>query len=84
MDFSIICPEDLSWAKIEQYLSKKVRHLEFIDEYRSEKIGKGKKSLTFRAQFGKEDGTLTAEEIEAERKTLLNTLKHALGAELRE
>lgn len=84
MDFSIICPEDLSWAKIAQYLSKKVRHLEFIDEYRSEKIGEGKKSLTFRAQFGKEDGTLTAEEIEAKRKALLNTLTHALGAELRE
>lgn len=84
MDFSIICPEDLSWAKIEQFLSKKVRHLEFIDEYRSEKIGEGKKSLTFRAQFGKEDGTMTAEEIEAKRKALLNTLTHALGAELRE
>lgn len=84
MDFSITCPEDLSWAKIEQFLSKKVRHLEFIDEYRSDKIGSGKKSLTFRVQFGKEDGTMTAEEIEAKRKALLNTLTHALGAELRE
>ncbi|MDO5033573.1 MAG: phenylalanine--tRNA ligase subunit beta [Eubacteriales bacterium] len=84
MDFSLLCPEDLSWAKIEQFLGKKVRNLEFIDEYRSDKMPAGKKSLTFRVQLGKEDGTLTAEEIEAKRKSLLNTLTHALGAELRE
>ncbi len=84
LDFTVLCDEGVKWSDILKYLAKSVYRIEYIGEYRDEKIGQGKKSLTFRVQFGKEDGTLSGEEIEDKRKSLLNTLKHTVGIELRE
>lgn len=84
MDFSLIVPEDCAWAEVEKFISGKVSSLEYIGEYRSEQMPEGKKSLTFRIQFGKEDGTLSGEEIEQKRNSILKTLNKTVGAELRQ
>lgn len=84
MDFTVLSPEDARWEDVVKYISKRVYDLEFVGEYRDDKMPEGKKSLTFKVYLGKEDGTLTGEEIEAKRQDILKTLKHTMGIEIRD
>lgn len=84
LDFTVLCPEKVSWAEIERYLAKKVYRLEFVGEWRDQQLPEGYKSLTFRVYLNKADGTLDAEEIEAKRKSILNTLEHTLNVMIRD
>ncbi|MDO5015893.1 MAG: phenylalanine--tRNA ligase subunit beta [Eubacteriales bacterium] len=84
LDFTVLCPEKVSWAEIERFLAKKVYRLEFVGEWRDQQLPEGYKSLTFRVYLSKPDGTLDAEEIEAKRKSILNTLEHALNVTIRD
>lgn len=84
MDFTVLCPEGVRWQDISRYIAKRVVSVEFVGEYRGKQVPEGKKSITFRVNIGKSDGTLSREEIDQQRNSLLNTLKHTVGAEIRD
>ena len=83
MDLSVLIPEEKTWAELVEEIGKRVDHIEFVDEYRGKQVPEGKRSITFRVRFGKEDGTMSAEEIEEKRQQLLKRLEKKLGAEIR-
>lgn len=83
-DLSIIVDENISWENISMYISKKVKELEFVDEYTGSQIPDGKKSISFRFKLGKEDGTLSSEEINDSMNAIVKTLGKTCGATLRE
>lgn len=83
-DLSVIVDENISWADISMYINKKVKELEFIDEYTGDQIPNGKKSISFRFKLGKEDGTLSSEEINESMNSIVKTLNKTCGATLRE
>lgn len=83
-DLSIIVDENISWAEISMYINKKVKELEFIDEYTGSQIPEGKKSISFRFKLGKEDGTLSSEEITEAMNSIIKVLNKTCNAILRE
>ena len=83
-DLSVIVDNKVTWAEIEKVIKSKVKELEFVDEYRGDQIPEGKKSITLRVKIGNEDSTMTSEEIDKKMSSIMNTLNHVCGAELRE
>ena len=83
-DLSIIVDEDVTWDKISKVIKSKVKNLEFIEEYRGNQIPEGKKSITLRVHIGNDDSTMTSDEINKKMSSLMNSLNHVCGAELRE
>lgn len=83
MDFSVLCDEGVKWEDIIAEIGKRVSSVEFKEEYRGKQVPEGKKSLMFRVRFGKEDGTMSSEEIEEKRKSLVNRLSKKLNIEIR-
>lgn len=83
-DLSIIVDNNVTWNDISKVIKSKVKELEFIDEYRGDQIPEGKKSITLRVKIGNDDSTMTSEEIDKKMHSLMNTLSHVCGAELRE
>lgn len=83
IDLSLLCREDVQWSDIVAEIGKRVESLEFISEYRGAQVAEGMKSLAFRVRIGKENATLSAEEIEEKRQSLINRLSRKLGAEIR-
>ena len=64
----------------------KIKHLdkaEVFDIYRSEQIGKDKKSVAMNFAFSSVEKTLTDDEIAAEMKKILSALKKNCGAKIR-
>lgn len=64
-DLSLVCDDDVSNGEIEELISSRAKHLESIrlfDMYTGEQIPDGKKSLSYKLTFRKQDGTLTDEE----------------------
>ena len=57
--------------------------VELIDHYESEKLGFGKKSLTFSITFSDSESSVTDEEADEEIKRILAALEERLGARIR-
>ncbi len=87
-DFSFVCDEDLTVGDIEATMSrsagKLLEDIKLFDIYRGEKIGEGKKSVSFRVTLRASDRTLTVEEADKASKKILNDLKFKLGIGIRE
>lgn len=82
-DLSIVVPGGVSWAEIEAVVRPLVRRLQFMEEYRGEQVPEGYKSLMFRFHLGSDEGTLSADEIDARRARILKKLEQSHGAVLR-
>ncbi|MDI9469708.1 MAG: phenylalanine--tRNA ligase subunit beta [Bacillota bacterium] len=82
-DLSIVVPSEVSWAQIEAVVRPLVRRLQFMEEYRGEQVAEGHKSVMFRFHLGSDEGTLSAEEIDARRARILKKLEQSYGAVLR-
>ena len=54
-----------------------------FDEYKSEQIGKNKKSVAMSFAFSSLERTLTDDEIAAEMAKILSALKRKVGAKIR-
>ncbi len=67
-DVSILCDKELEAANIRAAIEKLgegiVREVELIDLYQGDKLPAGKKSLTYSIKYGRDDRTLTDEEVE--------------------
>lgn len=87
-DFSFVCDEDLTVGDIEAVMSrsagKLLEDIKLFDIYRGEKLGEGKKSVSFRITLRASDRTLTVEEADKASKKILNDLKFKLGIGIRE
>ena len=83
-DLAILVDEETTWDNISKAIKSKVKELEFIEEYRGNQVPAGKKSITLRVKIGNDDSTMTSDDINAKMKSLMKTLSHQCGAELRE
>jgi phenylalanyl-tRNA synthetase beta chain len=87
-DLNIVVEEKISWAEVELIVrsgcGELLETLAFQEEYRSaEKLGPGKKSLLFSIQLRSAVGTLTNEEADKIRDTVVADLSKQLGGQLR-
>ena len=62
---------------------KQISEVTLFDVYRSEQIGKNKKSMAFKLTFEPTDKALTPNDLERFTKKILSNLKFRLGAEIR-
>lgn len=83
LDFSVLIDEKVKWQEVAELLAKHVQKLQYIGEYADKSWTDGRKSLTFRASLGKEDGTLSSQEIEEKQKSIFKKLSKKFGAEVR-
>ena len=83
-DFSVLMSEDITWNDIKSSIEPMVKNLEFIEEYRGDKIPNGKKSITFRVKMGNNDSTMTNEQIINKANAILKILNKKYDIVLRE
>ena len=83
-DLSVIVDKEINWENIVSAIKSKVKEVIFIDEYNGDKIPENKKSITFRVKIGKDDSTMTSEEITEKINQILKTLNKTCKAILRE
>lgn len=76
--------EDITWNDIKSSIEPMVKNLEFIEEYRGDKIPNGKKSITFRVKMGNNDSTMTNEQIINKANAILKILNKKYDIVLRE
>ncbi len=86
-DISMVVDESIEVGEIEKIIQKKSKKLleevKLFDVYRSEKLGKNKKSVAYSLKFRVADRTLKDEEINGIMLEILAELEKTLGAELR-
>jgi phenylalanyl-tRNA synthetase beta chain len=86
-DFSFVCDEDLEVGTIEEVMAKAAGKLcegvALFDVFRGEKIGEGKKSVSFRVSMRASDRTLTVEEADKISAKIVKALDARLGIALR-
>ena len=84
-DLSIVFDESVSWAEIEAIALKVelVKKVQFLDEYRGEQVGAGKKSVSFRTWIGSDTGTLTSDKIETATKQMVKKIGKKFGGDVR-
>lgn len=83
-DLSIVIDSGVAWQSIADLIAGLVRRSEFIEEYHGAQVPEGKKSLMFRVWLGSDEGTLTAEAVEAKMKKILKMIRQTLGGEIRQ
>ena len=83
-DLSVLVDEEKTWSEIVKAIRSMVKELEFIEEYRGEKIPDGKKSVTLRIKLLNEGTTMTSEQINEKMSQILKVLDKKCGAILRE
>ncbi len=83
-DLSLIVDKKITWQEIVDIINGKVKEVIFGEEYLGEQIPEGKKSISFRVRFGKDDRTMTTEEITEKIKQIVDLLSKKCGAILRE
>lgn len=68
-DVSILCDKSLESAALKAAMEEKggslLKRVELIDLYEGEKLPAGKKSLTYTLDYGRDDRTITDDEVEA-------------------
>lgn len=86
-DISAIVAESVAYGDIEREIrGLRLAHLAsiaFITTFRGKQIGEGRKSVSLRLVFRKDDGTMTSEEADASVARAIQRLRDALGAEIR-
>jgi len=86
-DIAMTINEEIEVGEIEKTIQKKAKktleEAKLFDVYRSEKIGKDKKSVAYSLKFRLPDKTLKDEEVNAIMKDIISELETKLGAELR-
>jgi phenylalanyl-tRNA synthetase beta chain len=86
-DLSAIVDETVTWAAVEAAVRElELEQLEscaFVTTFRGKQVGAGRKSLTMRLRFRAEDRTLTHDEVDPRVDAVIETLRRAIGAEIR-
>lgn len=85
-DLALIVDEELECGVLVKEIKKAcpvVGDVELFDIYRSEQIGRGKKSMAFKISFVPQDKALTPDDINRFVKKILGNLKFRLGIEQR-
>ena len=86
-DLAVIVAEEIEAGQIEKTIVKKAKkvleEVKVFDIYRSEKLGKGKKSIAYALKFRDRNKTLNDEEIDEIMKNIITELHKNFGAELR-
>lgn len=77
-DYSFTCDRDVESQRIEDKIIEKadglVRNIEIFDIYTGDQIEEGKKSISYKVAYGKNDATLKDEEVEKIEKAFLEDL----------
>lgn len=86
-DIAMVVDEEVEVGTIEKIIEKKakkmIEDIKLFDVYRSDKIGKNKKSVAYALKFRIANRTLTDEEVDVLMKNILDELEKSVGAELR-
>ncbi len=86
-DISMLCNSDVISGNIPDIIKKEggnlVKNSCLIDLYEGDKIPEGKRSLTYKIQYGANDRTLTDEEITFAHTSIKKALTKKLGVEFR-
>ncbi|MBP7053413.1 MAG: phenylalanine--tRNA ligase subunit beta [Phycisphaerae bacterium] len=86
-DLSILVPEPTAWAQIAQAVESvapaELEETRFVDIYRGKGIAPGVKSVTLSLRFRDDDGTLTHDVVDRHQAAIVESLRKAVGAELR-
>ena len=86
-DFSFVCEEELTVGAISDVIAKAAGKLledvKLFDIFRGEKLGAGKKSVSFRVTLRASDRTLTVEEADKASAKIIKALDEKLGIALR-
>ncbi len=87
-DFSFLCDEDITVGEIEDAMRKSgvaiLESIKLFDIYRGEKLGEGKKSVSFSVSLRSGDHTLTVEEADKAAAKILRGVERALGITIRQ
>jgi phenylalanyl-tRNA synthetase beta chain len=86
-DLSVVFEDGTAWARVEKTVRAAapptLESVSFASEYRGAGIPAGRKGWAFSMRFRAPDRTLTAAEVEAAVKSILNALERDLGARQR-
>lgn len=86
-DISVVVNEDVRWDDVKNAIMNKgegvVEKVKLFDIYRCDKIGKGKKSMSFHISLRSKEKTLKDEEIDLKIKDMVSYLSEKVGAKLR-
>lgn len=87
-DVNLVVDERIRWADLAQQIRDHggplLERIEYKDTYRDpQRLGAGKKSLLFSLTLRTADGTLTSQQADTVRDTVVAVCKEKLGAELR-
>jgi len=86
-DLSLVVAEEITTEAVENALRETAGPLllstRLADLYRGPQVGEGRKSLSFRLEYGAPDRSLTEEEVNAIRERILPLLRERIGAEIR-
>ena len=86
-DFSFLCDEDLTVGEIEDAMRTSgvalIESIKLFDIYRGEKLGEGKKSVSFSVSLRSADHTLTVEEADKAAAKILRGVERKLGITIR-
>ena len=86
-DIAVVCDETVTVGTLEAAIQKGARGLlkevTLFDVYRGKGVAEGKKSVAFSLVLRADDRSLTAEEADADVKSILETLEKDCGAVLR-
>ncbi|HID06533.1 MAG TPA: phenylalanine--tRNA ligase subunit beta [Armatimonadetes bacterium] len=87
-DIAIIVPEDAEAMAVENIIrevgGELIEAVMAFDEYRSEQIGVGRKSIAFSITFRAPDRTLSGEEVDALMEQIRNALRERMNAQIRQ
>lgn len=86
-DIAVVCEEAVTVGALEETIRRGAKGLlkevKLFDIYRGTGIPEGKKSVAFNLILRSDEGSLTAEEADADVQSILTALKEELGAVLR-
>jgi phenylalanyl-tRNA synthetase beta chain len=86
-DLSLILEEKVQWSQITETINAarpdELEKIEFVALYRGKPIPAGQKSLTVSMCFRDDDGTLRHEQVDEFEKTIFESLRNKLGAQIR-
>jgi phenylalanyl-tRNA synthetase beta chain len=86
-DLAIVVDEDIPAERVAEVIKlgagRIVTNITLFDVYRSEQIGKGKKSLAYSLTYQSADKTLTVNDVAQVRGRIIRRLEQDLGARLR-
>ena len=86
-DIAVVCDESVTVGALEDTIRRGaqglLKEVALFDIYRGKGVDQGKKSVAFNLVLRADDRSLTAEEADADVKSILDALKRELGAALR-